>query len=100
MTRRTLTVAGAAVGLAAFLAAGLLPSLVYGGYAGVMLAGAILGTPVAATFAVRALVVLGMVAGVLLVGGLFTVAGAAAGAAVAALTGDLAHREGHGRTRA
>jgi hypothetical protein len=100
MTRRTLTVAGAAVGLAAFLAVGLLPALVYGGYAGVMLAGAIFSTPVAATFAVRALVVFGMVAGAILVGGLFTVAGAAAGAAVAVLTGDAAHREGRAKTRA
>jgi hypothetical protein len=100
MTRKTLTVAGAAVGLAAFLALGLLPSLLYGGYAGVMLAGAVLGTPVAATLAVRGLVILGMVLGVLLVGGLFTMAGAAAGAAVAVLTSGAAPRERRHETKA
>ena len=37
---------GAGVGLALFLAVALLPALLYGGYAGVMLAGGIFGTPV------------------------------------------------------
>ncbi len=85
MTRKTPALVGAGIGLAAFLAVALLPALLYGGYAGVLLAGGILGTPVAATFWVRALVVLGMVLGVTAVGALFAVAGAAAGAAVAAL---------------
>ena len=42
---------GAGVGLALFLAVALLPALLYGGYAGVMLAGGIFGTPVTASFA-------------------------------------------------
>ncbi len=87
MTRKTPTLVGAAVGLALFLALGLLPSLLYGGYAGVMLAGAITGTPVNASFAVRALIVFGMVMGVTGVGALFTVGGAVVGAAVGVLTG-------------
>ena len=87
MTRKTPTIIGAAVGLALFLALGLLPALLYGGYAGVMLAGAISGTPVQATFAVRALIVFGMVLGVTGVGALFTVGGAVAGAAIGVLTG-------------
>jgi hypothetical protein len=76
---------GAGVGLATFLAVGLLPALLYGGYAGVLLAGGIFGTPVAASLAVRALIVFGMVLGVTAVGSLFAVSGAAAGAAVGAL---------------
>jgi hypothetical protein len=76
---------GAGIGLAAFLAIGLLPSLLYGGYAGVLLAGGIFGTPVSASLAVRALIVFGMVLGVTAVGSLFAVAGAAAGAAVGVL---------------
>ena len=76
---------GAGIGLATFLAVALLPALLYGGYAGVLLAGGIFGTPVQATFAVRALIVFGMVMGVTAVGSLFAVAGAAAGAAVGAL---------------
>jgi len=87
MTRKTSTLIGAAVGLALFLAVGLLPSLVYGGYAGVLLAGGIFGTPLQATFLVRALVVFGMVLGAVGVGSLFAVSGAAFGAAVGALAG-------------
>jgi len=86
MTRKTPTLIGAGIGLASFLAIALLPALLYGGYAGVLLAGGIFGTPVQATFGVRALIVFGMVMGVTGVGALFTVAGAVAGAAVSALT--------------
>ena len=93
MTRKTPTIIGAAVGLALFLALGLLPAMLYGGYAGVMLAGGIAGTPVQATFLVRALIVFGMVLGVTGVGALFAVGGAVVGAAVAALTGVPATKE-------
>jgi hypothetical protein len=79
------TLVGAGIGLATFLAVALLPALLYGGYAGVLLAGGIFGTPVTASFAVRALIVFGMVLGVTAVASLFAVAGAAAGAAVGAL---------------
>jgi hypothetical protein len=85
MTRKTPTLVGAAIGLVLFLALGLLPALLYGGYAGVMLAGGMFGTPVAATFLVRAIIVFGMVLGVTAVASLFVVGGAAAGAAVAVL---------------
>src|SRR5512138_3774068 len=85
MNRKSYTLIGAAAGLALFLALALLPSLLYGGYAGVLLAGGIFGTPVKATFLVRALIVFGMVLGVVSVGSLFAVGGAAAGAAVATL---------------
>src|SRR5512133_2729702 len=78
---------GAGIGLATFLAVALLPSLLYGGYAGVLLAGGIFGTPIHATLAVRAIIVFGMVLGVTAVGALFTVGGAAAGAAVGVLVG-------------
>ena len=87
MTRKTPTIIGAAVGLALFLALGLLPALLYGGYAGVLLASGIAGTPVQATFLVRALIVFGMVLGVTGVGALFAVGGAVVGAAIATLTG-------------
>jgi hypothetical protein len=87
MTRKTPTLIGAAVGLALFLALGLLPALLYGGYAGVLLAGGIGGTPIGASFWVRALIVFGMVLGATGVGALFTVGGAVIGAAIAALTG-------------
>jgi hypothetical protein len=85
MNRKHYTLIGAAIGLAVFLALALLPAMLYGGYAGVLLAGGIFGTPINATFLVRALVVFGMVLGVVGIGSLFAVGGAAAGAAVAAL---------------
>jgi hypothetical protein len=87
MTRKTPTLVGAAIGLALFLAVALLPALLYGGYAGVLLAGGIFGTPVQATFWVRALIVFGMVLGVTGIASLFAVSGAALGAAFGALIG-------------
>ena len=86
MTRKTFTLIGAAVGLTLFLAIGLLPALLYGGYAGVLLAGGIFGTPLVASFLVHSLIVGGMIIGTLAVAGLFTVAGAAIGAAGAVTT--------------
>jgi hypothetical protein len=85
MNRKTPTLIGAGIGLAAFLAIALLPALLYGGYAGVLLAGGIVGTPVQPTFLVRGLIIFGMVMGVTAVGSLFAVGGAAIGAAVSAL---------------
>ena len=87
MTRKTFTLIGAAVGLALFVAVALLPAILYGGYAGVLLAGGIFGTPVSATFLVRALIVFGMVLGVVGIGSLFAVSGAAFGAAASVLAG-------------
>ncbi len=78
---------GAGIGLVLFLAIALLPSVLYGGYAGLLLAGGIVGTPVQPTLLVRALVVFGMVLGVVGIASLFAVMGAVAGAAVGALTG-------------
>ena len=85
-TSKTFTLVGAGIGLATFLAVGLLPSILYGGYAGVLLAGGIFGTPVDASFAVRAFIVGGMVVGVAAVASFFAVLGAVAGAGIAALT--------------
>ena len=85
-SKKVSTLIGAGIGLALFLAVGLLPSLLYGGYAGLLLAGGIFGTPVEPTFLPRALIVFGMAMGVVAVGSLFAVLGAVAGAAVSALT--------------
>ena len=86
MNKKTPSLIGAGIGLALFLAVALLPAMLYGGYAGVLLAGGIFGTPVEPTLLARALIVFGMVLGVVAVGSLFAVVGAAAGAAVGALT--------------
>src|SRR3954453_8235482 len=80
------TLIGSGIGLALFLAVALLPAMLYGGYAGLLLAGGIFGTPVVPTLLPRALIRCGMAMGVVAVGSLFAVVGAAAGAAVGALT--------------
>jgi len=80
---------GAGIGLALFLAVALLPAILYGGYAGLLLAGGIVGTPVQPTFLVKGLIVFGMVLGVTGIASLFAVLGAVAGAAVGALTGTV-----------
>lgn len=87
MTRHSFSLTGAAAGLAVFLALGLLPSLLYGGYAGILLAGGALGVPVKGTLLVRALIVSGMIVNALVGGALFAVGGAAAGAAARVLAG-------------
>ena len=86
MNKKIPTLVGSGIGLALFLAVGLLPAMLYGGYAGLLLAGGIFGTPVEPTMLPRALIVFGMVLGVVAVASLFAVLGAAAGAAVGALT--------------
>lgn len=78
---------GAGIGLAVFLAIGLLPAVLYGGYAGVLLAGGILGTPLHATWLVRGFVVLGMVLGTASVASLFTVLGATIGTGIGVVLG-------------
>ena len=93
MNRKSYTLIGAGIGVALFLLLALLPSLLYGGYAGVLLASGIVGTPVKATLLGRALIVFGMGLGVAGVGALFAVGGAAAGAAVSVLVGAAPEHE-------
>jgi hypothetical protein len=99
-TNKTPALVGAGIGLATFLAVALLPAMLYGGYAGVLLAGGIFGTPVAATLLVRALIVFGMVLGVVAVGSLFAVAGAAAGTAIGAVIRATTPAESKAATKA
>jgi hypothetical protein len=86
---KTFALVGAGIGLVAFLAIALLPAILYGGYAGLLLAGGIVGTPVQPTFLVKGLIVFGMVMGVTGIASLFAVLGAVAGAAVGALTSSV-----------
>ncbi len=79
------SVIGAALGFALFLVVGLMPTLVYGGYAGLLLAGGIFGTPVPTTLLPRALVMFGMGLGVTGVAFFFTVGGAVAGTLAGAI---------------
>jgi hypothetical protein len=79
---KTLALLGAAVGFTLFLAFALVPSLVYGGYAGLLLAGGIFGTPLPASLVARGLVGFGMLLGVLAAASVLTVAGGAIGSLV------------------
>ena len=80
---KTVAVAGAVLGFALFLGVGLLPAIMYGGYAGLLLAGGIFGTPVPTTLLARGLVGFGMVLGVFATAAVFAVAGAATGSVIA-----------------
>lgn len=86
MNSKTYTLIGSVVGLVAFFAVAMLPALLYGGYAGVLIAGGIFGTPLVSSFLVRTLIIGGMILGTIGVGALFAVSGAVAGAALSALT--------------
>ena len=79
---KTVALVGAGIGLALFLAVALLPALMYGGYAGLMLATGIFGTGEPG-LAARGLVLFGMLLGVFGTASVFAVAGAAAASAVA-----------------
>ena len=89
---KTSTFVGGIVGLVGYLAIGLLPSIVYGGFAGVTLAAALFGTPIDASWMARGVVVFGMVIGLLATAALFVVVGAALGAGFYSVAGDLGHR--------
>ena len=77
---RTSAFVGGLVGLATFLFVGLLPSIIYGGFAGVSLASSLLGGPIDSSYLARTLVVFGMAVGLLGAAGVFVVIGAALGA--------------------
>lgn len=75
---------GAAAALVAFLVTGLVPALVYGGYMGLMLAGALFGHGTSDILASRIVTGAGMVVGTLATLSLYLVVGALVGHAVGA----------------
>jgi hypothetical protein len=80
---------GAMLGLVAFLVAGLLPSLLYGGYAGLVLGGAIFGTPIHESVFAQATVIIGVISSVLVTGGVFVLGGAILATGVHGLFSEL-----------
>ena len=89
-TEKTFAFVGGVAGLIGFLFVGLLPAMVYVGYAGVTLASALFGTPIDATLAARSVVLFGMVVGLLATASLFAVVGAALGAGAHAMADKVA----------
>ncbi len=71
-----MTFIGGIIGLVTYLVVGLLPSLLYGGYAGVILGSAIFGSPIHENVFAQATVALGVLSGVLAIGGVFVLGGA------------------------
>jgi hypothetical protein len=82
----TFSIVGATIGLLLFLAVALVPSLLYGGVAGVQVANGVFGAPNASELGVNAFIVLGIVCAVATVSSLSVALGAAAGAFVDVLT--------------
>jgi len=79
---------GGVFGLILFLVIGLLPSIVYGGFSGVILANGIFGPTTDPTIWIKMMVVFGVAVGVMSTAGIFTVIGSISGA----LTYSLAER--------
>ena len=79
---RLFSVIGVIVAEILFLATALLPSVVYGGYAGVLLASGIFGSPLDQAVMPRLLVAFGMLLGVVSVASVYAVGGAVCGAVV------------------
>ncbi len=92
---RTFAFAGGIAGLVTFLLVGLLPSIVYGGFAGVTMASSILGGPADGSLLGRGLVVFGMVVGLLGAGSVFIVIGAALGAGAYGLVRSASRSSAH-----
>jgi hypothetical protein len=74
---KTASFVGGVFGLLSFLVIGLLPAIVYGGFAGVVLSASIYGPVVHPNLVQKAIVVSGMVTGTLATAGIFVVVGAA-----------------------
>jgi|SRR3954463_8284806 hypothetical protein len=79
---KMVAVAGAAVGTALFFAIGLLPAVLYGGYAGLLLATGIFGAPLPGHIFARGLVAFGSLLGVMATAAVFAVAGAASASGI------------------
>jgi hypothetical protein len=79
MFRKSSFLSGAAIGLLVYLIFALVPSLVWGGYAGTLLAKDFLAAPARSTLAGQVLTVMGTVLGAAGVCALFMVAGAFVG---------------------
>ena len=82
MSIKTFAFAGGGFGLLAFLTVALLPSIVYGGFAGAALAATILGEPIHGQLISKGLIVFGMMMGLLSTAGIFVVFGSAIGAGI------------------
>ncbi len=77
--RRASGTVGALLGIVAFFLLGLRPAILYGGWTGLVIAGAFFGHPVKMTVGAKILVGCGSVLGALALGALFTVAGSVFG---------------------
>lgn len=90
MRNKTVALVGAGAGFALFLAVALLPALMYGGYAGLLLATGVFGSLLEAGILARGLVLFGMLLGVFGTAAVFVVAGAAAASGLAHLAATVA----------
>ena len=77
---KIVTLLGGAAGLIGFLAVGLLPSLVCGGWAGVTLAATLFGTPIDTSWLARGVLIVSMGVELLATAAGFVILGAALGA--------------------
>ena len=95
-TRRSGAFAGGSVGLVLFIIFGLLPSLLYGGYAGVALAGGIFGMPIHVNVLAQAVAIFTTLVSVLGTAAVFVLLGATVGMTLASAVLVVNRPSGHG----
>src|SRR5947209_4525022 len=91
---KIVAIAGAAIGTALFFAVGLLPAVLYGGYAGLLLATGIFGAPLPGHIFARGLVAFGSLLGVLATAAVFAVTGAASASGLGHIAATAAQSAG------
>jgi len=89
MFRKSSFLSGAAIGLLAYLIFALVPSLVWGGYAGTLLARGLSAGPASSTLTGQALTILGTVLGAAGACALFMAVGAAIGVGLSSAMNSL-----------
>lgn len=82
MSRKTFTFFGGIVGLIVFLIVGLLPSIVYGGCAGISLSSAILGEQLDGQILSKVLIALGVIMGSFATASVFIIVGSIFGTGI------------------
>ena len=79
MKMKKITLFGSFLGFITFLFVGLIPSILYGGYMGLAIVGAMFGSPIETALIAKIITVGGMALGMLSVGFLFVVLGSVVG---------------------
>lgn len=93
MKNKSASFFGGMIGLVAFIIFGALPSIVYGGYAGVALATALFSPPLHEHLLAQGLIIFGMLVGTLATAGMFVIAGSVIGIGFNAIANEFGKKD-------